>query len=186
MSEKIRSFIAVDTSEQVKSELVRLLNELKGRTALNVKWVKPEQMHLTLVFLGEVSPEFIEKAKAQLAIVAKGFKPFQCQLENLGAFPSVQKARVIWSGLKRGEMELKELQAEVASVMAKIGYVPEKRTFTPHLTLGRIREPDDARFIQGCSFTSSVLLVDQLILFKSELQPTGPVYTKISSFPFTG
>jgi 2'-5' RNA ligase len=180
MSEKIRSFIAVDTAEQVKSELARLLNELKGRTALKVKWVKPEQMHLTLVFLGEVSPEFIEKAKAQLAIVAKGFKPFQCQLENLGAFPSVQKARVIWAGLKRGEGELKELQAAVASAMAKIGYVPEKRAFTPHLTLARIRVPDDARFIQGCSFTSSVWLIDRVIIFKSELKPAGPLYTKIT------
>ncbi|MEO0019501.1 MAG: RNA 2',3'-cyclic phosphodiesterase [candidate division WOR-3 bacterium] len=186
MSEKVRSFVAVDTSEQVKSELARLIGELKVRTQLNVKWVKPEQMHLTLVFLGEVSLDFIQRAKIELGAVAQGFGPFDCRLKGLGGFPSTNKARVLWAGLEKGEDELKRLQSAVAEALKRIGYVPEKRPFSPHLTLGRLREPDSIGFIQGVSFASSNWLVKELILFKSELKPTGPVYTKISQFPLKG
>ncbi len=182
MSEKIRSFVAVDTSEQVKTELSRLITELKARTNLNVRWVKPEQMHLTLTFLGAVSQDFIEQAKVQLQDVAKGFKSFPCQLENLGAFPSAQRARVIWTGLKKGKAELKQLQATVSAALAKIGYVPEKRPFSPHLTLGRLRDFAPAEFMLEIAFTSSVWEVKEVILYQSNLYPDGPVYIPLACF----
>ncbi len=182
----IRAFVAVDTSKEVKAELGRLVQELISLTRLKVKWVKPEQMHLTLVFLGEVSADFIEKAKIELGAVAERFSPIRCQLAGLGAFPEPARARVLWSGIKTGETEIKELQKEVSRALARIGYVPEKRAFTPHLTLGRIRESGDVRFIEGLDFVSSLWQVEEVILYKSELNPTGPVYTPLARFPLKG
>ncbi len=186
MSEKIRSFVAVDTSEQVKSELARLIAELKVRTQLNVKWVKPEQMHLTLAFLGEVSEQFIEQTKAQLEPVANNIKPFACQIEGLGAFPGASRARVLWAGMRDGEKEIKELQKEVVRALTQIGYVPEKRPFSPHLTLGRLREPADVSFIASIPFQSSLFPVTGVILFRSVLKPEGPEYTVLKEFAFGG
>ncbi len=186
MSEKIRSFIAVDTSEQVKYELSRLLSELKAKIVLNVKWVKPEQMHLTLAFLGEVSPDFLEKTKAQLNGVAYGFRQFKCQLKGLGAFPSSQRARVIWAGVAYGAEELRKVQSAVVRGLTGIGYKPEKRPFSPHLTLGRLKAVASLASLNETDFISSVWQIRELILFKSELYPDGPVYTALGKFDFNG
>ncbi len=180
--EAIRSFVAVDTSSKVKEEVGELVKGLKVKTAVPAKWVHPQQMHLTLVFLGEVSPEFIEKGKVCLEPIARQFRPFNCQFEGLGAFPSLVRARVLWLGLKRGEEELKELQKEVSRVLEPIGYRAEKRPFTPHLTLARLREPADMSLIKEVAFTSSPCLIDRFILFRSVLFPTGPEYTRLAEF----
>jgi len=180
MNQNIRSFVAVDTASEVKGQVARLLQQLNGRTALSVKWVRPEQMHLTLVFLGEVSPDFIESAKSQLAKVASEFAPFSCKLAGLGAFPSTTHGRVLWVGMGVGGEELSRLQGRVAGSLQGIGYVPEKRPFSPHLTLGRLREPADVGFIKETTFESSIFTIDQLILFRSVLKPTGPEYTRLA------
>lgn len=183
-SEAIRSFVAVDTAPEVKAEVSHLLSRLKEKARFSVKWVKPEQMHITLAFLGEVSTEFIERAKVELRAVAGRFKPFACRLEGMGAFPSAVRARVLWVGLKTGARELKELQREVSGTLARIGYVPEKRPFSPHLTLGRLRAPADVNFINEMSFQSSTFPVAGIILFRSILQPEGPVYSVLEEFKF--
>lgn len=183
-SEAIRSFVAVDTTPEVKTEVSHLLSRLKERARFSVKWVKPEQMHITLAFLGEVSPDFIEGAKVELREVAGRFKPFECRLEGLGAFPSAVRARVLWVGLKTGERELTEVQREVSRALARLGYVPEKRPFSPHLTLGRLREPVDVNFINEMTFQSSTFTISRLILFRSVLKPEGPIYSVLGDFKF--
>ncbi len=182
----IRSFVAVDTAPEVKKELAALLEQIKKRTCLSAKWVKPEQMHFTLAFLGEVSPEFIEQAKVQLEGVARHSPRFTCRLEGLGAFPGASKARVLWAGISDGEKEIKDLQKEVVRALTQIGYVPEKRAFSPHLTLARLRSPGDASFIKDISFQSSSFPVTRVILFRSLLKPEGPEYTILKEFPFGG
>lgn len=182
----IRSFVAVDTSPEVKAELSRLIVNIKGDTLLNAKWVKMEQMHFTLTFLGEVSPDFIEKTKAQLEPITRKFFPFTCIIEGIGAFPSPTRARVIWAGLKQGDKEIKQLQREVVKALIQVGYVPEKRPFTPHLTLARLREPRDVGFVNSITFKSSPFTVTRLILFRSVLKPEGAEYTIIKEFPFGG
>ncbi len=182
----VRTFVAVDTSPEVKAELSCLLSGLMGKTRLNVKWVKPEQMHLTLAFLGEVAAEFIERTKEQLAAVAVRFAPIRCQLSGLGAFPDPARARVLWTGVTTGDKEIKGLQKEVSRALGRIGYLPEKRAFTPHLTLGRIRDFGDARFIQEIKFVSSEWQIDRLTLYRSELYPDGPVYTPLAQFFLKG
>ena len=182
--EMLRAFVAVDTTPEVKAEVSHLLRQLKERTRFSVKWVKPEQMHITLVFLGEVGAEFIEGAKVELNAVASRCRGFGCRLEGLGAFPSPVRARVLWVGLKSGEQELKELQKEVSRTLTRIGYVGEKRPFRPHLTLGRLREPADVNFISEISFRSSSFFVSRMILFSSTLKPEGPIYSVLEEFQF--
>ncbi len=184
MGEKIRSFIAVDISGEVKLELSRLLTVLKSKINFNIKWVKPEQMHLTLAFLGEVSPDFLEKTKAQLNGVAYGFRQFKCQLKGLGAFPSSQQARVIWAGVAYGAEELKKVQSAVVKSLIEIGYKPEKRQFSPHLTLGRLKTVASLASLNEIDFISSIWQIRDLMLFKSELYPNGPVYTALGRFSF--
>ncbi|MGQ9707842.1 MAG: RNA 2',3'-cyclic phosphodiesterase [bacterium] len=184
--ELMRSFVAIDISIEVKEQLSALLKHLDLNRNLNIKWVKPERMHLTLAFLGEVSFRFIEQAKVQLDEVARHFKPFICSLEGLGAFPNVSRARVLWVGMGAGEEEVKRVQEAVSKALVRIGYVPEKRQFSPHLTLARLRAPADVRFISGVSFKSSPFSISRVILFRSVLKSEGPDYSILAEFPFSG
>ncbi|MEO0009483.1 MAG: RNA 2',3'-cyclic phosphodiesterase [candidate division WOR-3 bacterium] len=179
MTEKIRSFVAVDTSATVKGELAQLLKNLKVETEFPVKWVKPEQMHITLAFLGDVTPEFIGNAESALRQSISDFPEFICRLTGLGVFPSMNRARVIWAGVGAGADRVTVLQKRVVQALQQIGFVPEKRPFSPHLTLGRLREPVNAQFISGKSFISSEWLVSEVIVYQSELRAAGPVYTPL-------
>ncbi|MCX7732547.1 MAG: RNA 2',3'-cyclic phosphodiesterase [candidate division WOR-3 bacterium] len=179
MSEKIRSFVAVDTSVSVRGELARLVKDLEVKTEFSVKWVKPEQMHITLAFLGEVTSEFVQNAESRLKQSIAGFPEFSCQLAGLGAFPSVNRARVIWAGVGTGADRVIALQREVVQTLMRIGFVPERRPFSPHLTLGRMRVPVNVQFINSVSFVSSEWRVSELIIYQSELHPSGPVYTPL-------
>lgn len=185
MNDKIRSFIAINTSEKIKSEFSRLLNELKVKPELSIKWVKPEQLHLTLVFLGEVSPLFIQRATASLKPVINNFKPFQCQLQGLGAFPDISRARVLWLGLSTGKEELTKLHKEIVRNLIPIGYTPERRPFSPHLTIGRLRDYTSVDFIQKASFSSSIWEVREVIIYQSNLYPEGPVYKPLARLTFS-
>lgn len=183
MRDKIRSFVAIDTSIQVKGELAHLVSRLQVETGFPVKWVKPEQMHITLAFLGEVTREFIQSAESALREAIVDVPSFSCRLLGLGAFPVPARARVIWVGVETGAAKLIALQKKVVRALQAVGYIPENRPFKPHLTLGRIRVPADAGFITAISFVSSQWPVSEVTIYRSELLPDGPVYTPIVRLP---
>lgn len=178
----MRSFVAVEVPAAARAEVAGLLAQVRQATALRVKWVKPAQMHLTLAFFGEVTPEFVEKVKGQLAGVAPQFKPIACRLSGCGAFPSPGRARVLWAGMSEGRDRLVLLHRAVNDALRPVGFEPESRPFSPHLTLGRLREPGDARFIGGFPFESREFSIDRLILFRSVLRPEGPEYSRLAEF----
>ncbi|MEO0074122.1 MAG: RNA 2',3'-cyclic phosphodiesterase [candidate division WOR-3 bacterium] len=181
-AELVRSFVAVEVPVAVRQELTGLVEQLRSNTSLRVRWVRPEQMHLTLVFLGEVTPEFVAAAKGALADVAVRVRPMECQLAGCGAFPSLRRARVVWVGMERGKAELVNLQRLTSEGLSRIGYQPESRPFSAHLTLGRLREPADAGFLSSIEFQSSPFSVDRLVLFRSVLKPAGPEYSVLGEF----
>lgn len=185
-SRLVRSFVAVEVSAAVREELVELVERLRNLTSLRVRWVRPEQMHLTLVFLGEVGLDFVEAAKIELAGVAAGAGPIECRLAGCGAFPSLHRARVVWAGMEHGRDELANLQRLVSDALRRIGYQPEQRPFSAHLTLGRLREPADVEFLTGVEFRSSVFTVERLVLFRSVLAPEGPQYSVLGEFRLSG
>ncbi len=181
-----RVFVAVEIPAVVRQELAGLLVDLRRQSGTVVRWVKPEIMHLTLVFLGELPEMTVSRAGELAAATVAAVVPFACRLEGLGAFPSPERARVVWTGLDEGRSELSALQRLLSKSLQKIGYVPERRPFSPHLTLGRLRSPADVRSLVGQRFTSSSFTVERVTLFRSVLRPEGPEYTALGNFPLTG
>lgn len=182
MDELIRSFLAVEVPPDVRAEVGRLLEALRGSSGPAVRWVKPDVMHLTLVFLGEVPAGFIRTANERLERSLQSLASFRCRLAWLGAFPSAHRARVVWVGVDTGRDELAGLQRTASRELERIGYQPERRPFSPHLTLGRLREPGDVAPLVAEVFRSAEFAVDRVVLFRSMLRPQGPEYSVLHEY----
>ena len=186
----IRSFIAVELPDAVRGQLESFTMELKKSDA-PVGWVRPEGVHLTLKFLGNISPELIEQIKPVLAGIGSRRGLIHLQPAGCGAFPTIKQPRVIWVGL-RGECELLvELQKQVETAMIPFGFKPEDRPFKPHLTLGRVKGRQRLLALQQIllarrEFTAEAFDVTQLVLYKSELRPDGARYTPQFKAPLAG
>lgn len=140
-------------------------------------------MHLTLVFLEEVAEDFADATAGPLAAACAGHRAFNVRLSGLGAFPGPQRARVLWVGLERGREEMVGLQRSVAAALEPLGYRPEKRGFSPHLTLGRLRVPADLTRVIATDFPETGFPVERVVFIRSELRPDGPLYTELAAFP---
>jgi len=185
--EGIRSFIAVEVPEPLRAKLDEVQRDLK-RTDADVRWVRPESIHLTLKFLGSVTGEELEKLAGVVAPIVSSWVPFEVHLHGLGCFPSTRNPRIVWVGIEQGSVEALSLQKAVENQAADVGFPPETRSFKPHLTLGRVRSSrgkgslaqtvEDHRDVEIGSFR-----VNEVYLFKSELKPSGAVYTKLQTFP---
>jgi len=183
MSEAVRSFVAVGISEEARRQIADLLVGLRRESGPAVRWVRPDLMHLTLAFLGEVSPDFLDAAKGPLSEVAARREAFMMRLKGLGAFPSPPRARVVWVGTEQGKGEVCALQTNVVRALSGVGYQPERRPFSPHLTVGRLRMPGDVSKAVAMQFESEPFEVGQLVLFRSVLGPGGPTYSRLGEFP---
>jgi len=188
MSKTIRSFIAIELDEKIHAFLADIQGKLKASEA-NVKWVKAENIHLTLKFLGNVTLDNIEKIKAILDEIAIGYKPYILSLSEIGAFPKLDHPRVIWVGTKEGVEETKTLAGDLEEELSAIGFEKEKRPFKSHLTLGRIRSPKNKQElkeivetinneIQAASNEQRVS-IEHLTLFQSTLTPQGSIYAPL-------
>jgi 2'-5' RNA ligase len=180
-----RAFVAVEVSEGARRQIGDLLGRFRRESGDAVRWVRPELMHLTLAFLGEVSGDFLESAKARLGEVAQRHKAFTAQLKGLGAFPSPSRARVVWIGTEQGKDEVCALQADVVEALRSVGYQPERRPFSPHLTIGRLRMPDDVSKAVAVQFESESFVIGRVVLFRSVLEPAGPAYSILAEFPLS-
>jgi 2'-5' RNA ligase len=181
----IRAFIAIDLSADIRRELDRLSNQLRQQMkALPVRWVPAGNIHLTLKFLGNVSPATLETLQNALQAEAARYAPFELRVGELGAFPSNRRPRVVWVNAF-APAELNQLQRGVEEQANRLGYAPEERGFTPHLTLGRVSRNANNSEIQriGQALDTiqvgelGVMQVQDVRLFRSDLQPTGAVYT---------
>jgi 2'-5' RNA ligase len=183
----IRSFIAIEVPPALKSRMEEILRELR-RTDADVKWVRPEAVHLTLKFLGSIRPEDVERISLALSSVIAGGDPFEVRVQGMGCFPNPRNPRVVWMGVDRGKEELVSLQKAVEKKMSELSFPPEDRPFSPHLTLGRVRSPrGKAGLTQALEKHKGadigIFQAREVILFRSELRPAGAVYTKLKEFP---
>ncbi|MEO0076828.1 MAG: RNA 2',3'-cyclic phosphodiesterase [candidate division WOR-3 bacterium] len=182
--QKIRAFIAVEIPQKVRTEICQLIDRF-AQTGQSVKWVKPENLHITLLFLGDIDQNFLQQSIEQLTGIAKSEKGFKMSLKNFGAFPSQRMPRVVWIGVDQGAQALIDLQAKIEAAFTTIGYKPEERKFHPHLTIGRVRERmSNAEQVFNTRYQSEVFTINSLVLFKSTLTPQGPIYEKIKEFYF--
>ncbi len=184
MPEKtFRSFIAVSLPGNVAGFLKDIQKQIK-KSGIRASWSNPGTLHLTVRFLGEVSPESQPDIVRCVEACAGQFVPFALSAGGVGVFPSVKRARVIWSGLKGETDRLEKIHAVLEKELAQVGIAPSRQRFAPHLTLGRFKKPPDSgrliKIMQDLKDLSSErFTVDRLHLFKSELLPSGAVHTKI-------
>ncbi|MDO8281708.1 MAG: RNA 2',3'-cyclic phosphodiesterase [Thermodesulfovibrionia bacterium] len=179
----LRCFIAIELPEEIKESLAETQRELQKYGA-DIRWVRPENIHLTLKFLGDTAEDHIKKISENLSGVCKGFKVFNLEMTGLGVFPGTMSPKVLWAGLI-GSNNIIDLQKEIESSMAEIGFKPENRVFSPHLTIGRFRSPENKDALLEAVTSEKVknqgiFEVKTAVLIKSSLTNSGSVYTKIS------
>ncbi len=192
--EQIRSFIAIELPEAVKSALAGLQSRLKSGGNYSVKWVDPLSMHLTLQFLGNITPDKLKGITEVMEKAAKGISPFYLEVKELGVFPDLKRVRGIWVGLSGDLDKLKELQQHIESNLVPLGFTPENRAFAPHLTLARVRDQASleerqnlGQLIANTKFESADrFLVNSVNLIKSQLTREGPIYSQISAVKLLG
>ncbi len=184
--DKIRSFIAIEFPQVLRSKLESLQRELKRQEA-DVKWVRPEGIHLTLKFLGSISRDEIDRISNVLAGIVPRWSPFSMKIKGLGCFPSVRNPRVLWMGIQEGAGEVLSLQKAIEKASLEKNFPPEDRPFKPHLTLGRIRSPRRREALMASMETNRDIEIgsffaQEVSLFQSELKPSGAVYTRLQVF----
>lgn len=188
--EEIRAFIAIDLPPAFLEAIGSLQDELRHSTK-GIRWVKSGNIHLTLKFLGDVSGATLDELGEILASACKGHAPIELSMGSPGGFPNMERPRVIWLGLE-GELEkLEALEEEIEKVCRPAGFPREKRSFHPHLTLGRVKDPRkasadmaDLADLLGRAKTASAgtFTVNAVHLYKSDLTRDGAIYTKLKSF----
>jgi 2'-5' RNA ligase len=184
---QIRSFIAIELSPLIKAKIEEIQNKLKSSTP-NVRWVRTEGIHLTLKFLGNIEEERIPEISDIIKQCSTDTTPFLLKVCTLGAFPNEKNPKVIWVGAEDESGKLSKLQLALEKKLADIGFKAEKRFFSPHLTLGRLKSPKGKRELtqrledyKQCELGS--FEAQEVCLFKSELKPGGAIYTKLKVFP---
>ena len=191
--EQIRSFIAIELPEDLKLSLTRLQERLKSESRAPVKWVNPNNMHLTLKFLGNIDAGVTGKITSALEEAVRGTRPFHLEIKGLGVFPNPRRVNIVWVGITGEVNQLDQLQKRVESSLTPLGFVPESRPFTPHLTLARLRDqatPDErlnlGQLIANTEFDANCnLYINSVHLVRSQLTREGPFYSHISSIEIT-
>lgn len=182
----IRTFIAVLLGEKMHKEVLRVSELLKGRV-IGAKWVEPQNIHITLRFLGDVDERDMGKVLDIARDVAKVSKPIGISLGRIGAFPTERRARVLWIGLSSGGDELGLLSGRLNRELLKGGFGAPDRDFSPHITIARLRRPTDiSGAISGIDVEEVDSVVDEIIVMRSDLKSTGPVYSPIGRFGLGG
>jgi RNA 2',3'-cyclic 3'-phosphodiesterase len=189
MNTEIRAFIAIELPLEVKTFLTEVSSYLK-RHGSDVKWVKPEGIHLTLKFLGNIHIELVEKIEHAAKPVFSEQSLIDLGIEGLGAFPTLKRPRVIWAGCLDSKGRLPPLVAQLENALENLGLAKEKREFNPHLTLGRVRSNagiiDLAPAIrQKQDVMGPAFAADHAVLFQSVLSPAGAQYTELRRFDFS-
>lgn len=179
----IRTFIAVEASPSTLDAACRLIERFRTSDA-KVNWVGRENLHWTIKFLGNVELTQTAEICRLAADAVADLKPFEIHAIGAGAFPHAERPRTIWIGAEEGSEPMAELATRVDESLNKLGIPGESRRFTPHLTLGRVRGPQNLaslgeRLEAESSFDAGMTLVDEVVIFSSHLEPSGPVYEAI-------
>jgi len=181
----MRTFIAVELPADVRSRLTSLQQAI-GRSGADVKWVEAENLHVTLLFLGEVDERDLKAVCSAVGGACAALSPFVTSVEGVGSFGNPRRPRTLWAGVSQGHDELVALHAAIEGPLLELGcYRREERKFEPHVTLGRVRSDSGAGQLSAArqqqeKFAAGEFRVSEAAVMSSELRPEGPVYAVLS------
>lgn len=185
----LRCFLAIGVPEPMKKSIGDIIDYI-GKSGADVKWVSLENIHITLKFLGDTEETLVDAVKASLGKKTATCSPFYIKISDVGCFPSERRPRVVWMGIEDHGL-LRGLFKDVEDELVKLGYPPENRPFSPHLTLGRVRSQKRIsemlkRLGEFSEFSCEAFEVRGITLMKSELKPGGAQYYSLAEIPFGG
>lgn len=176
----VRTFICIEIPRSISERIGNLQTELKAIDA-QVSWTKPSNIHLTLKFLGAVEATRIQNVATAVQSAVAGINKFEIEISGAGCFPSTRNPRVLWIGLPAVPEALKQLYSNLESELDREGFAREKRKFSPHLTIGRLRGPKNATQLAealiAIGFKAEAFTASEVIVMRSDLKPTGSIYT---------
>lgn len=183
MPDTIRAFVAIELPHRVIVSIAEIQSRLKAY-GFNIRWVRPENIHLTIKFLGNIAAETVAPVCEAVSNAVSDYEPLSLEAGGVGVFPHMRRPRVVWIGITGRNTGLQALQKRVDAELAAMGFAKERRPFKGHLTLGRVKGDVPLKQLQealhacghdhGGSFAAT-----ELVLFKSDLKPTGAEYTKL-------
>jgi 2'-5' RNA ligase len=185
----IRAFLAIDLPDRLRSEIGRIQDRLRPQVS-GIRWTRPEGIHLTLKFFGNVSKDEIETLSQAIEKTAAGSLPLTLRLGTPGVFPEMRRPRVLWIGVEGDVAQLAGIQKDIEGGLAAAGFRGENRPYRPHLTLGRFRDDANPTGLESALenikalYRAESFTAKGLTLFKSDLKPGGAVYTALKFFPF--
>jgi 2'-5' RNA ligase len=183
----VRSFVALGIGQHVRRNLAQAQQQLAAAEA-RVRWVPAGNVHITLKFLGDIAEERVAAVADALGRAADGIRPFVLHFRGLGAFPNLRRPRVVWAGVTDGAEQAAQLACAVERELEPLGFEPEKRPFAAHITLGRVKS-----FVGISALTALIaeqgetefgtVHVDEMALMRSELRPSGAIYSVLCDVP---
>ncbi len=188
--DQVRLFVACEVPDDVKQSIGGVIETLKSRSGSAVRWIRPEGVHVTLKFLGEVPVKKLPGIKLAIQEAVVGHSPFELEFSNIGTFGGREGLRIMWVGIAGDVLRLEALVRAVNAALAVVGFEPERRPFRPHLTLGRVRDEIPTR--QRAQIEVDVGKLDvpltswrtsQVSLMRSRITATNVTYEVIATFP---
>lgn len=180
--ETIRSFIAFDIDNAQVLERMVYIQKILTETRADLKLVEPENIHITLRFLGNISKAMVDKVYEEMKKVK--FAPFDVEIRGVGAFPNMRNPRVLWAGIARGVDQLRAIFNQLEPNLRRLGFAPDPKGFSPHLTIARVKSGRNRvelvkRVEENVNFEFGVVRADCLRLKRSDLTPKGPIYSTL-------
>lgn len=188
----MRTFLAIEVADSLVPSLEREIDLLKERIPDGtVRWLGADSIHLTMKFLGDVSPGKLDAVRSKAQELTSDSEEMRLTVGDFGVFPNMERPRVLWIGVSESTGELQRLKADLEEGMEDLGFEPERRGFTPHLTVGRVRRNigrGQREELAGALHRVQVgdlgeMNAHELTLFRSDLKPSGAVYTALDRFP---
>ncbi len=182
MSEQIRSFIAFDMQNDSVLNRLAAAQKLLFQTNADLKLVEPKNIHITVRFLGPISPAMVDRVHGAMKNVK--FSPFNVRLQGLGVFPTLNYPRVVWAGITDGAEQLKNIFEQLEPQIHELGFAPDPNGFSPHLTIARVRSGANKQRLVDLiqrqeDYEFGIIRADCLRLKKSQLSPHGPTYSTL-------
>ncbi len=187
----IRSFLAFEIPGEIRPAVSSIYRGLRN-TSLDVRWVREENIHLTVIFMGNVDERHLPSIGRVVEKACSKYAPFKIRVKGVGVFSNLRNAKVLWIGVEGDIERLSYFKESIQKKLKPFGIKEESRRFSPHITVGRFRKGFNQTMLlkevldRFKDVTSPEVLLKELVLFKSELKPDGAVYTKLNCWPITG